>query len=72
VIDPKAGIVLSKKVGDAVEGGERLATFHTDRESALEPARDRIRAAFRIQAAPPQPKPLILSYVDKGGVKTWM
>ena len=72
VIDPKAGIVLSKKVGDTVEGGDTLATFHTDRESALEPARDRIRAAFRIQAAQPRPKPLILSYVDKGGVKTWM
>ena len=72
VIDPKAGIVLSKKVGDPVDGGETLAVFHTDRESELEPARDRIRNAFRIQPVPPRIKPLILSYVEKGGVKTWM
>ncbi|MGA3243470.1 MAG: thymidine phosphorylase [Bacteroidota bacterium] len=71
-IDPKAGIVLSKKVGDQVNGGETLAVFHTDRESELEPARDRIRNAFRIQPVPPRIKPLILSYVEKGGVKTWM
>jgi pyrimidine-nucleoside phosphorylase len=71
-IDPKAGIVLAKKVGDAVEGGDVLATFSTDKDEALEPARERIRAAFRIQSAPPKQKPLILSYVEKGGVKTWM
>ena len=72
VIDPKAGIVLSKKVGDQIDSGETLAVFHTDRESELEPARDRIRNAFRIQPIPPRIKPLILSYVEKGGVKTWM
>ena len=72
VIDPKAGIVLAKKVGDRVEPGETLAVFHTDRESMLEPARDRIRNAFLIQSTSPRIKPLILSYVEKGGVKTWM
>jgi pyrimidine-nucleoside phosphorylase len=72
IIDPKAGIVLSRKVGDTVESGDVLATFYTDKDAALEPARERIRAAFRIQAAPPKQKPLILSYVEKGGVKTWM
>jgi pyrimidine-nucleoside phosphorylase len=72
VIDPKAGIVLSKKVGDHVDSGETLAVFHTDREALLEPARDRVRNAFRVQSAPPRTKPLILSYVEKGGVKTWM
>lgn len=71
-IDPKAGIVLSKKVGDRVEIGDRLAMFYTDRGAALEPARDRIRKAFRVQPSPPRQKPLILSYVEKGGVKTWM
>jgi pyrimidine-nucleoside phosphorylase len=72
VIDPKAGIVLSKKVGDQVDAGDTLAVFHTDLEAVLEPARDRIRNAFRVQAAPPRTKPLVLSYVEKGGVKTWM
>jgi pyrimidine-nucleoside phosphorylase len=71
-IDPKAGIALSKKVGDRVDSGDLLAVFHTDRDAVLEQARDRIRKAFRIQPAPPRQKPLILSYVEKGGVKTWM
>jgi len=71
-IDPKAGIVLAKKVGDGVEGGDVLATFYTDKDAAIEPARERIRNAFRVQTAPPKQKPLILSYVEKGGVKTWM
>jgi pyrimidine-nucleoside phosphorylase len=71
-IDPKAGIILKKKVGDRVDSGDALAVFHTDREPVLEGARDRIRAAFKIQTAPPRQKPLILSYIEKGGVKTWM
>ena len=72
VIDPKAGIVLFKKVGDSVESGDTLAALHTDRESMLEPARDRIRNAFHLQSTAPRIRPLILSYVEKGGVKTWM
>jgi pyrimidine-nucleoside phosphorylase len=72
LIDPKAGIVLSKKVGDTVNGGDTLATIHTDMEEVLEPARERIHRAFTIQPTPPRQKPLILSYVEKGGVKTWM
>jgi pyrimidine-nucleoside phosphorylase len=71
-IDPKAGIVLAKKVGDHVEGGETLAVFHTDREAVLEPARDRIRNAYRLHSTAPRIRSLILSYVEKGGVKTWM
>jgi pyrimidine-nucleoside phosphorylase len=71
-IDPKAGIVLSKKVGDTVNEGDTLAVIHTDRDAVLEAARDRTRGAFRIQPNLAQQKPLILSYVEKGGVKTWM
>ena len=71
-IDPKAGIVLSRKVGEIVESGDVLATLYTDRDAILEPARERIRRAFHIQPNAPKQKPLILSYVEKGGVKTWM
>ena len=72
VIDPKAGIILKRKVGDPVTEGEPLAVLQTDHENAIEPARRRIQNAFRIHPVPPKRKPLILSYVDKGGVKTWM
>jgi pyrimidine-nucleoside phosphorylase len=72
MIDPKAGMILKKKVGDRVESGEVLAVFQTDRENVLTAARDRIRTSFKIQPAPPRQQPLILSYIEKGGVKTWM
>lgn len=72
MIDPKAGIVLAAKVGDPVKEGDVLAVFHTDVDEVLEPARERIGTSFRIQSAPPRLKPMILSYVEKGGVKTWM
>jgi pyrimidine-nucleoside phosphorylase len=71
-IDPKAGIVLSLKVGDPVEAGDLLATVHTDNDAVLENVRERIRTAFRLQPDPPRQKPLILSYVEHDGVKTWM
>ncbi|MBM4160758.1 MAG: thymidine phosphorylase [Ignavibacteria bacterium] len=72
VIDPKAGIVLRKKVGDSVEAGDVLAVLHTDREEIIESARGRVQQAFAIHRKPPKHRPLILSYVDRGGVKTWM
>jgi pyrimidine-nucleoside phosphorylase len=71
-IDPKAGIVLRKKVGDAVEARDTLAVLHTDSDGIIEAARERIQKAFRIQRTPPKQRPLVLSYVDRGGVKTWM
>ncbi len=71
-VDPKAGMILKKKVGDRVVSGDALAVFQTDRENVLEAARDRIRASFKIQPSTPRQRPLILSYVEKDGVKTWM
>jgi pyrimidine-nucleoside phosphorylase len=71
-IDAKAGILLKKKVGDPVAEGEVLAILHTDNQGSIELTHKRVQDAFRIQPLPPKPKPLILRYIDKGGVKTWM
>lgn len=71
VIDPKAGILLRKKVGDRVESGDVLATILTDREEVLEEARERTRKAFQISPQAPAPRPLILSLVDKSGERPW-
>ncbi|MDE3056885.1 MAG: thymidine phosphorylase [Bacteroidota bacterium] len=70
-IDPKAGILLAKKTGDAVEQGEPLATFFTDKKGIFDSAAERIAAAFTIGNVPPKRTPLILSQVDKNGVKKW-
>jgi pyrimidine-nucleoside phosphorylase len=70
-IDPKAGILLRKKVGDAVETGDALAVFYTDRENVLSSAHGRIAKAFKISPAKPEPKRLVLNIVDKNGAREW-
>jgi pyrimidine-nucleoside phosphorylase len=70
-IDMKAGILLKKKVGDAVDLGDALAVFYTDREHVLASARARISRAFKFSSMKPERKPMILDLVDKNGVKQW-
>jgi pyrimidine-nucleoside phosphorylase len=71
-IDPKAGIVLQKKVGDRVSAGDTVAVIYTDREFVLPAARERVRNAYHIQSTPAPQRPLIFSIVEKDSVKTWM
>jgi thymidine phosphorylase len=42
VIDPKAGIVFHKKIGDLVKKGEVIAELYTDKKKTLELAHQRI------------------------------
>jgi len=69
IIDMKAGILLKKKVGDAVEIGDSLVVFYTDRENILASARGRITKAFKFSSAKPEYTPMILDIVDKNGVR---
>ena len=71
VIDMKAGILLKKKVGDAMDVGDSLAIFYTDHEDVLASARERITKAFKFSSHNPEHKPMILDLVDKNGVKKW-
>lgn len=58
-IDPAAGLVMERKVGDRVTRGEALAVVHTsDPDRAGEGIR-RVRAAYRIGAGVPAKSPLI-------------
>jgi pyrimidine-nucleoside phosphorylase len=67
-IDLAVGIVLQKKVGEAVQQGEPLATVHarTD-QGALEVA-SRIAAAFRVTPSA-RPRPLLLRRVTTSGTE---
>jgi pyrimidine-nucleoside phosphorylase len=67
-IDPKAGIMVMKKVGDRVKKGDILATLGTDRTGSISSAASRLEKAFSITAAPPEHTPLIRSFVDSTGV----
>lgn len=51
-IDPKAGIVFRKKVGNAVKKGEVLAEIFTDRKAALPAVKARLQAAIQLSKQP--------------------
>lgn len=63
VIDPAVGIVLSKKVGDAVHAGEALCTVHYNAESRLREALDLLEASFVVADEQPAQRPLILGTI---------
>jgi pyrimidine-nucleoside phosphorylase len=71
-IDLSVGVVLRKKVGDAVKSGEALATLYINQnleQSRLKEAYSCIQEAYRIVTVqPPKPK-LIYAIIDKHGVK---
>jgi pyrimidine-nucleoside phosphorylase len=70
VIDSSVGILLKKKVGDRVEKGEPLAMLHTDGDEAkLNPAVERLRAAFRIGPQAAAPGQLVLARVTPNHVE---
>jgi pyrimidine-nucleoside phosphorylase len=71
VIDMKAGMIIKKKVGDAVDVGDSLAVFYTDRENVLASARERISKAFTFSSNKPERTQMILDIVDKNGVRKW-
>lgn len=71
VIDPKAGIIFKKKVGDAVHIGDVLATIFTDKEELLEHAQERVFNAFKFSRQQPSARRLIISQVDETGVREW-
>lgn len=63
-VDPGAGIVLSKKIGDHVESGESLATLYTENEPALNAVESRVRDAFTISDDRVEPPVLIHEVID--------
>ncbi len=63
-IDHAVGLVLHKRVGDRVEAGEPLLTFHANDLSQLETSRALIGQAISIAATPPASRPLIEEVVS--------
>ncbi len=68
VIDPKAGIRLMKKSGEAVQQGETIVEFYTDKDHVLDAVRSRISEAISIGTTSPDQSPMIISIVDKNGI----
>jgi pyrimidine-nucleoside phosphorylase len=64
-VEPGVGIVVLRKLGERIEAGAALCTVH---HGARSEPRDRIVAriarAYRIEAAPPAPRPLVLERIE--------
>ncbi|MGH9524004.1 MAG: thymidine phosphorylase [Terriglobales bacterium] len=59
-VDPAVGLVLHKKVGDAVRAGEPLCTVHYNSAARLNEARRLLEGAYTITEGPPAMKrPLV-------------
>ncbi len=71
IIDPKAGVILKKKIGDEVQTGEPLAVFYTDKEDVLKTAKERLLRAFKISSEKPTPPKIIKTMIDSEGIKEW-
>jgi pyrimidine-nucleoside phosphorylase len=70
-IDPKAGILLHKKVGDPVAAGETLAEVFTDRRQVIGEVAERLGRAITVAERRVAPPALIHAFVDEMGVHPW-
>ncbi len=62
-IDPAVGVILEVKVGQKVEAGSVLCRLYTTSEEHVEEAAEVVEDAFRISAAAPEERELILEVV---------
>lgn len=72
-IDHAVGVVLSRKIGDAVRSGDVIAVLHAraDAGAAAEVAAE-VREAFEIGPEAPAGRPLVLSVVTKDGIERFV
>lgn len=68
-IDPRAGFIIHKKIGDAVEKGEPICTIHSSYDHCKDEAMTRIRRAFHIGETAVAPPPLIKHFMDRHGIQ---
>ena len=62
-IDPAVGVVLHKKLGDAVREGEALATVHAASEAGAEEAVEKLRQCYDFSDTPVERPPFIKGIV---------
>ncbi|HSC77267.1 MAG TPA: thymidine phosphorylase [Candidatus Acidoferrales bacterium] len=63
-VDPAVGMMIHKKVGDAVRAGEPLVTLHFNQAEKLPDARRWLEGAFQVGAARVEPRPLVLKTLN--------
>lgn len=68
-VDPHAGIVLKKKVGDKISKGETIMVAYTNKPSIIEPVTTQLYAAVSISGTKPEKEFLVKKVIDKKGVR---
>jgi thymidine phosphorylase len=62
-IDPGAGIILHKKIGDFTDKGETLATIYTSRQNIMVYAKERLLDSFSVSKTRPAKQKLIYKII---------
>ena len=67
-VDPAAGFILHKKIGDKVQSGETLATLFTNKEGVIKKQKAELRGAVTFENEVPDSLKQITHRVDKNGI----
>jgi pyrimidine-nucleoside phosphorylase len=67
-VDPGVGLVLEKKIGDAVKSGENLCTVHYNLDSRLVHAMRLLSESFEIGEQAPPAVPLVRKVIGAGEI----
>lgn len=70
-IDPAAGIMLKKKVGDKISKGETILEGFTNKADMIETVTDMLRRAVAITSEAPAPEPLVSHICDSEGTRAF-
>ena len=70
-IDPGAGIILEKKIGDKVRKGETIARCFTNKEEQTDTVRKMLQDAVGIGSSPVEVPVLITDSVTREGITPW-
>lgn len=69
-VDPGAGLILHRKVGDPVQAGDVMARVYASQSGRLETASRHFMRAAEIGDAPPAAEAVVLYRIDAEGVQT--
>ncbi|MBO6793148.1 MAG: thymidine phosphorylase [Balneolaceae bacterium] len=71
VIDPGAGIVLEKKIGDKIEEGETILKAYTNKPTVIDEVTEQLFSAFSIGDEKPEAQPLVTHICDSNGTRAF-
>lgn len=70
-VDPQAGIVLKKKIGDKISKGETILVGFTNKPSAIDAASDQLFGAVTIADTKPDEVNLVSHTIDRNGSRAF-